>query len=162
MPAEYLFENLDDVPSVGYLEHKIGTMTGVEYQQCSYHTQEHWLKVWCGQELSTENQSLLAQYVDESVGKKEFQKASGHLFFEIQTDGQKRWQKHRLRVPFGKDFLATPQVSFRNTRFDGVADIEVIKVSANCFDFRVTSTRPKGKSQSCSLDFDWEAVSWVA
>jgi len=161
MPGEYLFENLDSAPSVGYLEYKIGTMLGVSYHQCSYHPEQGWLKIWFGQELDEEQQTELAQFVDESVGKKGFRKLSGHAFFEFQAD-ERRWQKHRFRVVFGQRFLTTPQISFSDAKFDGAADIEVTNVDEGYFDFRVTSTQPKLRAQFNSVEFEWEAVAWLA
>lgn len=164
MSEIYTIENLSGVPNLGMVQTKIADGIPKTVEDISMHPEELWIKVQFDEELTDTEETLLGQYVDDSIGKTNYRIDSGSVFFELTNANKKnRWLKHSRRVNFSIPFFTVPTVSISNAHFDGSADIEIINIQRGYFDFRVTSTSSKGGLRGFgSVEFDWRAQAWQA
>lgn|GEM_PF-5551905 len=166
---EYSYEDLESAPNQEMLLHSISIskMEQTEVSDISYHSEEHWLKVWFEDPLSDDDKTILDALVSQCLGVVDFQLDTGSEFFELIGRRGSRWEKHRRRVRFDVRFKGEPKISVSNVRFDGVAKFELVQVTERNFDFRVTAVGTSSNSKNASLinglttiEFDWEAKSW--
>jgi len=162
---EYLYENLATEPNQGMLYNLVANsdMAQKSFVDISYHSGERWLKIWFAEALSTEDKLTLDRFVDDSLGVKKFQAEQGSIYFELIPMKSKRWVRHRRRVSFQTTFNSVPAVSISRAKFDGTAKLEILDVTKQHFDFRVTSVNSLGRVRGLTtVEFDWEAKAWQA
>jgi len=167
MSVMYEYTNLAAVPSQGILADEVAAsdMAQKVWEDISYHPEEKWLKIWFEEDLSTEDQSTLSSLVDDCLGVHDFRVERNSVFFEFVQASAQRWERHRRRIRFQTNFSAVPTVTLSNVVFDGTANIEILDVTKEHFDFRVTAVNAHGSVRVRGLirvEFDWEAKAWQA
>lgn len=82
---------------------------------------------------------------------------SGSELFEL-TLLSKKWVRHRQRVPFKFAFVTPPNVTISNTKFDGSADLRVVKVTKKYFGFVISARCKRRPTGLTTVSFNWEAI----
>lgn len=158
MSVEYKYENLSAKPSLGKLEKKVSGNINKVMVDHSYHPGEAWLKCWFDEELSVAEKAELDDIVAGAVSSGDsWLFDSGSVYFELVASGGRGWRYYRQRVNFETSFEEAPEVIMSNIQFDGLADVEIIYVSKDYFDYSIRTRTSRRSDEITSITFDWEA-----
>lgn len=159
MAVLYTYENLDQPPSLGKLEKRVASSSiNLQMIDNSYHHEEKWLKCWFNGDLSTEEKAILDEIVTGAVSSgRSWRHEEGSAFFELVNSGNRGWMYYRQRVQFRRPFTTVPSVTLSNIEFDGLANVEITKVTEKYFDYSVRTRTSRRTEEVTSITFDWEA-----
>lgn len=160
--ATYQFNNLAGRPDQGYLAFLVereAALNGKMFENPTFHPEEHWMKVDFVSDLTPSEQSAFEALLPTSMIQNKFRLQTGEEYFQHQS-GNRRWEVRRARVRFHDKFRSVPTVEIFNAEFDGLANLQVVKVTEGGFNFLVEANGSRRVPGITAMQFEWRA--WTA